>query len=54
MIEVLKGFHLTKVALEAEGDGRPKRYAEYLAGKHELTRNEIEQLGFRLATELGQ
>ena len=53
LIEVLKRFHPTKVALEAEGDGRPKLYAEYLAGKHELTRNEIEQLGFRLARELG-
>jgi hypothetical protein len=28
-------------------------YADYLAGKHELTRNEIEQIGFRLAKELG-
>src|SRR5712692_2366100 len=53
LIEVLKRFRPTKVAVEAEGDGSPKRYAEYLAGKHELTRNEIEQLGFRLAKELG-
>src|SRR5712692_9321202 len=53
LIEVLKRFHPTKIAVEAEGDGSPKRYAEYLAGKHELTRNEIEQLGFRLAKELG-
>jgi hypothetical protein len=55
LIEVLKRFHPTKIAVEAEvGDDRiPNRYAEYLAGKHELTRNEIEQIGFRLAKELG-
>jgi hypothetical protein len=55
LIEVLKRFRPTKVAVEAEvGDDRiPKRYAEYLAGKHELTSNEIEQIGFRLAKELG-
>lgn len=55
LIEVLKRFHPAKIAVEAEvGDDRvPKRYAEYLAGKHELTRNEIEQIGFRLAKQLG-
>ncbi len=55
LVEVLKRFHPTKIAVEAEagGDRIPKAYAEYLAGKHELTRNEIEQIGFRLAKELG-
>src|SRR5437867_10948598 len=53
LIEVLKRFHPTKIAVEADGDRIPKGYAEYLAGKHELTRNEIEQIGFRLAKELG-
>jgi len=55
VIEVLKRFNPTKVALETDiySDRRPKEYADYLAGKHELTRNEIEQLGFRLARELG-
>ncbi len=55
LIEVLKRFNPTKIAVEANfGDDRiPKGYAEYLAGKHELTRNEIEQVGFRLAKELG-
>jgi hypothetical protein len=55
LIEVLKRFHPTKIAVEGNfGDDHiPKRYAEYLAGKHELTRNEIEQIGFRLAKELG-
>src|SRR5574337_1096551 len=55
LIEVLKKFHPTKIAVESDvGDDRiPKRYADYLADKHELTRNEIEQIGFRLARELG-
>jgi hypothetical protein len=55
LIEVLKRFHPTKVAVERDvSDGRiAKDYADYLAGHHELTRNEIEQLGFRLARELG-
>lgn len=53
--EVLKKFKPTKIAVEADygTDVVPKRYAEYLAGKHELTRNEIEQIGFRLAKDLG-
>jgi hypothetical protein len=55
VIAVLQKFHPTKIAVEGDvGDDRiPKRYADYLAGKHELTRNEIEQIGFRLAKELG-
>ncbi len=56
VIAALKKFRPTKIAVEGEiGDGRiPRLYADYLAGKHELTRNEIEQIGFRLAGELGQ
>ena len=55
LIEVLKRFHPTKIAVEADvyEDRIPKRYADYLAGKYELTRNEIDQIGFRLAKELG-
>ena len=55
LIEVLKKFHPTKIAVEADvySDRIPKGYTDYLAGKHELTRNEIEQIGFRLAKELG-
>ena len=55
LIAVLKRFRPTKIAVERNvGDERiPKDYADYLAGKHELTRNEIEQIGFRLAKELG-
>jgi len=55
VIAVLKQFNPTKIALERSvGDSRiTKDYADYVAGTHELTRNEIEQLGFRLAKALG-
>jgi hypothetical protein len=55
LAEVLKKFRPTKVAVEADpwSDRYRKAYADYLAGKHELTRNEIEQVGFRVAKELG-
>ena len=51
----LAKFRPTKIAVERDaGDKRiVTDYADYVAGKHELTRNEIEQLGFRLAKELG-
>src|ERR687886_439400 len=51
VIAVLKKFQPTKIALEAgfENDAISKRYGDYLLGKHELTRNETEQIGFRLA-----
>jgi hypothetical protein len=55
LIEVLKRFHPTKVAIEANfGSQRVAReYADYLAGKYTLSRNEIDQIGYRLARELG-
>lgn len=55
VIAALKKFNPNKVVVEQEvGDERvQKAYSEYLAGKHELTNNETEQLGFRLAKELG-
>src|SRR3954447_27066570 len=55
LIEVLKKFHPTKIAIESDAfsDKIPKRYADYLAGKYELTANEIDQIGLRLAKELG-
>jgi hypothetical protein len=54
-IEVLKRFRPTKVAIEAD-PANPrvgKDYADYLAGKYTLSRNEIDQIGYRLAKELG-
>ena len=46
----LKKFNPTKIVVEGDvfDDRITKNYADYLAGKHELTRNEIEQIGFRL------
>jgi len=53
LIEVLKSFHPTKIAIESIGTRRVDQYSDYLAGKYELSSNEIEQIGFRLAKELG-
>lgn len=55
LVAVLKTFRPTKIAVERmAGDQRiEKDYAAYVAGTHQLTRNEIEQIGFRLAKELG-
>ena len=54
-VAALAKFHPTKIALERDlGDQRvATAYAEYVAGTHELTRNEVEQLGFRLAKQFG-
>ena len=55
LMVVLKKFHPTKIAVESEvGTERvPKQYADYVAGKYTLSRNEIDQIGYRLAKELG-
>jgi hypothetical protein len=56
LIEVLKRFHPTKIAIEADiGSHRVEQeYSDYLAGKYTLSRNETNQIGYRLAKELGQ
>jgi hypothetical protein len=55
LMDVLKKFRPTKIAIEAEvGSQREaQRYADYLTGKYALTRNEIDQIGYRLAKEMG-
>jgi len=55
LVEVVKRFHPTKIAIEADvGSQRVAReYSDYLAGKYTLSRNEIDQIGYRLAKELG-
>ena len=54
--ERLAGFRPTLVAVEARADDQPGRalpaYARYLAGQDAPSRNEIEQIGFRLAKAL--
>jgi Family of unknown function (DUF5694) len=53
--DVLAKFQPTKIAVEADPGNKKmaQAYEDYLAGKHELSRNEIEQIGFRLAKRLG-
>jgi hypothetical protein len=55
LIEVLKRFHPSKIAIEADvGSKRvAQQYSDYLSGKYALSRNEIDQIGYRLAKELG-
>lgn len=55
LIDVLKEFRPTKIAVESQVGTRrlAERYAGYVAGTDTLTRNEIDQIGFRLARELG-
>ncbi len=55
LVEVLKKFRPTKIAIEADvGSARvTQQYADYLAGKYTLTANETNQIGYRLAKELG-
>jgi len=55
LIDVLKRFRPTKIAIEAEVGSKKvaQQYADYLAGKYELTSNENDQIGYRLAKALG-
>ncbi len=55
LMEVLKRFHPTKIAIEADAGNKrvEQQYADYVAGKYTLSRNEIDQIGYRLAKELG-
>lgn len=55
VVSVLERFRPTKIAVEADHDDDAviERYERYLAGEHELSRNETEQIGFRLAETLG-
>lgn len=55
VVDLLAKLKPTKIALEyPEGDGRlQSRYEAYLKGEHTLRVNEDEQIGFRLAKQLG-
>lgn len=54
LIDVLRRFRPTRIAVEAAVQNRtiPERYDSYVAGEHTLSRNEIDQIGLRLAKEL--
>lgn len=55
LLKVLGRFRPTKIAVESNvfEDRVKTQYAGYLAGTYALTRNEIDQIGCRLAKELG-
>lgn len=52
----LAAFHPTRVAVEWSADRQAdldKRYADYRAGTYQLSSDEIDQIGLRLAAKLG-
>jgi hypothetical protein len=55
LVEKLARFRPTKVMVEAaySSPAEQQRYQKYLAGQYELSRNETDQLGFRLARRMG-
>jgi len=56
LIEKLKKFKPTKIVVEIDTEDEAKAnelYDKYLAGNYQLTKNETNQIGFRLAKELG-
>ncbi|HUF66487.1 MAG TPA: DUF5694 domain-containing protein [Gemmatimonadaceae bacterium] len=55
LMDVLGRFRPTKIAVEAQVGSRTiaQRYEAYLSDEYTLTRNEIDQIGFRLAKKLG-
>jgi len=53
VVEALARFRPTKIAVESippSAPGLDSLYLAYRSGRHELSRNEIQQLGFRLAS----
>ena len=56
LVTQLKAFQPTKIALEADPSRDAKvnaSYRDYLEGTYELQRNEGDQIGFRLAKQMG-
>jgi hypothetical protein len=56
VLDRLEGFRPTKIAVEAKPENQKaldEKYRAYLEGEHELSSNEIEQIGYRLARRLG-
>lgn len=55
VVQALAGFQPTKIAIESLPASAPRidsLYDAYLSGRHELSRSEEQQLGFRLAAIL--
>lgn len=54
LVDVLKQMKPTRVYVESQSQQKiDSLYNAYLEGKHKLRRNEIDQVGFRLAKEMG-
>jgi hypothetical protein len=56
LVEKLKKFKPTKIVVEIDSEDDAKTqeaYDQYLSGQYQLTKNETNQIGFRLAKELG-
>lgn len=56
LVDNLAQWRPTKIAIEwdrSDQAGLDRRYARYLSGKLDLTANERDQIGFRLAKKLG-
>lgn len=56
LVECLARWKPTRIAVEwdrSDQAGLDSRYATFLAGNYELTTNEIDQIGLRLAKQLG-
>lgn len=56
VVESLAAFRPTRIAVEVRAPSAPRLdslYSAYRAGRHELGRNEVQQLGFRLADRFG-
>lgn len=55
VVRALAAFAPQRIAVERVGGdaGELPSYADYLAGKRDQVRNEVEQIGFRLGRELG-
>ncbi|MBI3283809.1 MAG: hypothetical protein HYZ65_03010 [Burkholderiales bacterium] len=56
LVEKLKAFQPTKIVMECDLEDDAKtneKYDKYLSGNYPLSKNETDQLGFRLAKESG-
>lgn len=56
LVERLKKFRPTKIVVEIDSEDDAKTqeaYGRYLSGQYQLSKNETNQIGFRLAKELG-
>ncbi len=56
LLDKIKAFNPTKIAIEVEPKHSERvntRYSHYVAGEDTLRRSETDQIGFRLAKELG-